>query len=101
MPGTAGRPRSTVPRSSGSAPSQPAPTKPGLHQVKAGANLWTIARSELADATGRNPAELRAGEVAAYWVRIVAANRARLRSGNPDLIYPGEYVRLPAVRRSS
>jgi hypothetical protein len=32
-------------------------------------------------------------------VRLVAANRARLRSGNPDLIYPGEYVRLPLIRR--
>jgi hypothetical protein len=45
--------------------------------------------------------ELGTREVAAYWVRVLVANRGRLRSGNPDLIYPREYVRLPAVRRSS
>ena len=64
-----------------------------------GDSLWSIARASLARGTGRDEAELRTGEVAAYWVRMLAANRARLRSGNPDLIYPGEYVRLPAIKR--
>jgi nucleoid-associated protein YgaU len=74
---------------------------PGLHEVKRGENLWEISRRHLASVTGRDPAELGTGEVAAYWLRVVAANRARLRSGNPDLIYRGEFVRLPAIRRSS
>jgi hypothetical protein len=99
VPGTAGPP----PASSqpGSTPSQPAPSEPGLHKVAPGENLWQIARSHLANATRRDAAEIGTREVAAYWLRVLAANRARLRSGNPDLIYPGEYVRLPPVRRSS
>lgn len=101
MPGTAGRPAPTRPPPSGTPPSQSAPSRPGLHKVAPGENLWEIARSHLASATGRDAAEIRTREVAGYWMRMLAANRARLRSGNPDLIYPGEYVRLPAVRRSS
>jgi nucleoid-associated protein YgaU len=69
--------------------------------VQPGDNFWLIARKHLARATGRSPGSLRTGEVAAYWVRVVAANRARIRSKNPDLIFPGEYVRLPAVRGSA
>lgn len=64
-----------------------------------GDNLWSIARANLARGTGRSQAELSNREVAVYWLRLVAANRARLRSGNPDLIHPGEYVRLPLIRR--
>jgi hypothetical protein len=96
VPGTAGAP--SAPRQSGPAPGQP---EPGLHEVKRGENLWEISRNHLASATGRDPAELGTREVATYWLRVVAANRARLRTGNPDLIYRGELVRLPAIRRSS
>jgi nucleoid-associated protein YgaU len=96
VPGTAGAP--SAPRQSGPAPGQP---EPGLHEVERGENLWEISRNHLASATGRDPAELGTREVAAYWLRVVAANRARLRTGNPDLIYRGEFVRLPAIRRSS
>jgi nucleoid-associated protein YgaU len=77
------------------------PSRPGLHRVTAGENLWEIARGHLASATGRDAADIRTSEVAAYWLRVVAANRARLLSRKPDLIYPGEHVRLPAIRRSS
>jgi hypothetical protein len=96
VPGTAGAP--SAPRQSGPAPGQP---EPGLHEVERGENLWEISRNHLASATGRDPAEIGTREVAAYWLRVVAANRARLRTGNPDLIYRGESVRLPAMRRSS
>jgi hypothetical protein len=96
VPGTAGAP--SAPRQSGPAPGQP---EPGLHEVERGENLWEISRNHLASATGRDPAEIGTREVAAYWLRVVAANRARLRTGNPDLIYRGELVRLPAIRRSS
>jgi hypothetical protein len=96
VPGTAGAP--SAPRQPGPAPGQPGP---GLHEVKRGENLWEISRNHLASATGRDPAEIGTREVAAYWLRVVAANRARLRTRNPDLIYRGEFVRLPAIRRSS
>ena len=62
------------------------------HQVRSGDNLWLIAREELRsrDATGVDDAA-----VARYWLAIIAANRATLRSGNPSLIFPGELVALP------
>jgi nucleoid-associated protein YgaU len=69
--------------------------------VEPGDNLWLIARNQLALATERNPRSLRNSEVAAYWVRVVAANRSHLRSKNPDLIYPGESVRLPPIPNSA
>jgi hypothetical protein len=36
-------------------------------------------------------------EVTRYWLRVVEANRPNLRSGDPDLIYPGEIVILPPI----
>jgi nucleoid-associated protein YgaU len=93
-PGYKPTPAGTSPRST-----SPAAALPRIHRVAPGESLWTIARANLARGTGRNPAQLSNREVAVYWVRMVAANRARLRSGNPDLIYPGEYVRLPVIRR--
>jgi nucleoid-associated protein YgaU len=97
VPGTAGPPQ--APSRQGSSPGQQTP--PGLHEVERGENLWEISRRHLASATGRDEAEVGTREVAVYWLRVVAANRARLRTGNPDLIYRGEFVRLPAIRRSS
>jgi hypothetical protein len=49
--------------------------------------------------TGRRAGELSNGEIAAYWVRVVEANQGRLRSGDPDLIYPDEDIELPPVVR--
>jgi len=63
------------------------------HVVRAGDNLWSIARAEVVRATG----DARPGDaiIAAYWQRVIALNRATLRSGNPSLIFPGEIVALP------
>jgi len=59
--------------------------------VQPGDNLWTISerhiRSIEADPSPRR--------IATYWASVVAVNRERLRSGNPDLIHPGETVTLP------
>jgi nucleoid-associated protein YgaU len=59
--------------------------------VEPGDNLWRIAerrvRSIEADPTPRL--------IARYWARLVATNSRHLRSGNPDLIYPGEVIELP------
>ena len=60
------------------------------HVVEAGDSLWTIAATELAaqgDTSERG--------VAVYWRAVVEANRAALRSGNPNLIFPGEVIALP------
>jgi nucleoid-associated protein YgaU len=64
--------------------------------VARGDSLWTIARDHLA-AVGKGSGGPTLREVAAYWLRVVEANRHRLVSGDPDLIYPGEQVLLPPV----
>ena len=59
--------------------------------VRAGDNLWTIARAALEHGTGVvGPAA-----IAPYWRRVIAANTATLRSHDPNLIFPGERVVLP------
>jgi nucleoid-associated protein YgaU len=63
------------------------------HIVVAGDNFWRLARAELV-ARG-NPAPDTA-TIARYWHLIVERNRASLRSHDPNLIYPGEVVALPA-----
>jgi hypothetical protein len=78
-------------------PAKRAPAAPQVrdrrHLVRAGDNLWRIARDEVRRAS-RNPRP-DSGAVARYWQRVVAANRATLRSGDPSLIYAGELVTLP------
>ncbi len=64
-------------------PSAPAAT----HVVAPGDNFWRIAETHV----GEN------GDVGSYWRELIAANRERLRSGDPDLIFPGEVFVLPPV----
>ncbi|MGI9647152.1 MAG: LysM peptidoglycan-binding domain-containing protein [Acidimicrobiia bacterium] len=61
--------------------------------VVRGDNLWRLSEQHLQHVWGRD--DLGDHEVAGYWVQVIDANRARLRSGNPDLIYPGEVIVLP------
>jgi hypothetical protein len=98
-PGYVPSPAGTGPPGSSPPATPPPAARPRIHRVAVGESLWSIARTNLALGTGRSEGELGNREVAAYWVRLLAANRGRLRSGNPDLIYPGEYVRLPVIRR--
>lgn len=63
--------------------------------VRRGDHLWSLAGQHLARAWDRS--SLGEHEIARYWVQVIAANRATIRSGDPDLIYPGEIITLPAV----
>lgn len=60
--------------------------------VEDGDHLWKISQAHLDQVLGE-PAT--AVEVDPYWRSVVETNRERLRSGDPDLIYPGEVVVLP------
>ena len=71
------------------------------HDVVPGDNLWDISAAHLARVKGVAPPDVSNSEVHAYWVRVIDANRASLRSGEPNLIYPGERVELPPVREAS
>jgi len=63
--------------------------------VERGDHLWKISQTGLDRALGRQ-----AGleEVARYWRDVIDANLGQLKSGDPDLIYPGEVIRLPATQ---
>jgi hypothetical protein len=65
------------------------------HTVTRGEHLWSIAADRIATATGKPPADLAPADIAPYWLRVVEINRPRLRSGNPNLVFPGEVVELP------
>jgi nucleoid-associated protein YgaU len=65
-----------------------------VHVVVAGDNLWTIAAARLADAHGARPSS---SQIVPYWRAVIAANVGTLRSGNPNLIFPGEAIALPRL----
>jgi nucleoid-associated protein YgaU len=70
--------------------SVPAPTSV---VVQPGDHLWKISQDHLDQELGRTASD---DEVAPFWRTVIDANRERLHSGDPDLIYPGEVVHLPS-----
>jgi hypothetical protein len=60
--------------------------------VMPGDSMWLLAERRLQDALGRTPGD---HEVAPYWLAVIGANKDRIRSGDPDLIFPGEVLVLP------
>lgn len=62
------------------------------HVVVSGEHFWSIAERRLLDVLG-GPASV--AQITDYWVRLVRFNQASLRSGDPDLIHPGEVIVLP------
>jgi hypothetical protein len=91
--------------SSGAQPKKTPPPKTGQepggerdsHEVRPGDNLWTIARNELERQRSGGSGKPSNREVAEYWAKVVEANRHRLKSHDPDLIFPREKVILPPV----
>lgn len=69
------------------------PTGEGSVVVQPGDHLWKISESHLDAVLGR-PAG--AGEIDPYWRSVIETNREHIQSGDPDLIYPGEVISLPA-----
>jgi len=56
--------------------------------VAKGDHLWKISARRL----GGHATD---SEIAPYWRDVIRLNTPNLRSGDPDLIYPGEVVALP------
>ncbi|HEX5695767.1 MAG TPA: hypothetical protein VFZ15_05240 [Acidimicrobiia bacterium] len=61
--------------------------------VEPGDHLWKISQSRVEQTLSR---AAEPDEVAGLWREVIDANRQRLRSGDPDLIYPGETILIPA-----
>lgn len=74
---------------------QPGPET--IHTVVPGDNLWRIAEARLEATVTTSPT---AAEIAGYWHAVVAINTPTLRSGDPNLIYPGELITLPPAEQT-
>jgi hypothetical protein len=59
--------------------------------VTAGDSLWGVAAARLSEATGRT--DLTDAEIARYWTAVLDANPLP----NPDLLFVGQAVELPAI----
>ena len=62
--------------------------------VVKGDNLWKLAAVELKEADGHRPSN---AEIVPYWRDVIETNVDELRSGDPDLIYPGETIDMPGI----
>jgi nucleoid-associated protein YgaU len=63
--------------------------------VARGEHLWHIAEQTLAERAG-TAEPVSDGAIAEYLARLIDLNRdALVEPGNPDLIFPGQVVRLP------
>ena len=68
------------------------PSESTTATVEGGDHLWKLSKARLLAVLGREPED---SEVSPYWRTVIEANRDGLRSGDPNLIYPGEEVVLP------
>lgn len=73
-------------------PPQPV-VRSNTYEVVSGDSLWLIAARQVGDTTDIDG-------VADYWRLLVADNTTTLRSGDPNLIFPGEIIALPGVSPS-
>jgi nucleoid-associated protein YgaU len=75
-------------------PPAAAPVTGAEREIRPGDHLWSVAATVLHEAWGAPATD---HEVAPYWRRLVEANRAVLADpANPDLLYPGQVVAVPA-----
>ena len=62
-----------------------------------GDSLWSIAAAQVAQRTGQSPASVPAADVAPYWQAVCRANGSSVRSGDLNVILPGEQISLPPM----
>lgn len=76
-----------------SAPSAPTPTAERSVTVAAGDSFWSIAQQSVRNHLGRTPTDV---EVLEPWLALIDLNRGRLLDpADPDLLHPGQLLRLP------
>jgi hypothetical protein len=75
-------------------PQTTVPDEPTEVVVQSGDHMWSLAEQRLTMVHGREVSDV---EVAPYWLKVVGVNLSRIRSGDPDLIFPGEILSLPEV----
>lgn len=68
---------------------------PNTYVLRRGDNLWSVAGRRVAEHTGKRATDLTTREIGRYWVRLLDVNAPHLRSGDPNVVYPGETVLLP------
>jgi hypothetical protein len=73
------------------------PSAAEQRRIRAGEHLWAIAAATVAADRGVAVAQLAEAEIHRYWRELMAANATRLRSGDVDVVYPGEVLVLPPV----
>jgi nucleoid-associated protein YgaU len=97
-PATESMPTESMPTESmataGVTPDDPTLAAATTYTVIAGDHLWGIARRRVGVVLGVEPSS---AEIAPYWRRVIVANTPTLRSGDPNLIFPGETLTLPEV----
>lgn len=76
----------------GYAPIEVQGAEPATVVVESGDHIWKISKESLGDKLQREP---RNEEVHPYWVETIEINLDSIRSGDPDLIFPGEELVLP------
>jgi len=62
--------------------------------VRSGDHLWSLAERRLTQVRGQEVSDT---EIALYWLKVIETNLSRIRSGDPDLIVPGEILLLPGI----
>ena len=62
------------------------------YTVQPGDSMWSVTVAYLSHLHGEQPA---AAGITRVWREVIDLNRDRIRSGNPDVIFPGEELLLP------
>lgn len=68
-----------------------------VYVVRPGESLWTIAADHVATTRGVSAGDISDDDVAELWRALIELNSSSISSGDPDLIYPGESIRLPTI----
>lgn len=81
-------------------PPVPIPSHPVTQTtvVQPGDHLWKISSEHLAEMLERSPTN---SEIGPHWLLTIEKNRETLKSGDPDLIFPGEVLALPQTPSDS